>query len=84
MSDYNGWSNKETWCVGLWLMDMFRDIAKENTWEKESLSEHLEEATWEILEVNIKQEDGSLLLDMLQTYMHAVNWEELAAAALEE
>jgi hypothetical protein len=82
MSDYNGWSNKETWCVGLWLMDMFRDIAKENTWEKESLSEHLEEATWEILEV--KQEGGSLLLDMIQTYMHDVNWEELAVAALED
>lgn len=82
MSDYNGWSNKETWCVGLWLMDHFRDIAKENTWEKESLSEHLEEATWEILEV--KQEGGSLLLDMVQTYMHDVNWEELAVAALED
>jgi len=81
MGDYNGWSNKETWCVGLWLMDMFRDIAKENTWEKESLSEHLEQATWEILE--IKQE-GSLLLDMVQTYMQAVNWEELSVAALEE
>lgn len=81
MSDYNGWSNKETWCVGLWLMDHFRDIAKENTWEKESLSEHLEELTWETLEV---KKDGSLLLDMVITYMHAVNWEELAAAALEK
>jgi hypothetical protein len=81
MSDYNGWSNKETWCVGLWLMDHFRDIAKENTWEKESLSEHLEELTWETLEV---KKEGSLLLDMVITYMHAVNWEELAAAALED
>lgn len=81
MGDYNGWSNKETWCVGLWLMDMFRDIAKENTWEKESLSEHLEQATWEVLEF---KPEGSLLLDMVQTYMQAVNWEELAVAALED
>jgi hypothetical protein len=80
MGDYNGWSNKETWCVGLWLMDMFKDIASEQKWEKDQLAEHLEELTWETLEV---KKEGSLLLDMVITYMQAVNWQEIAEAAME-
>lgn len=46
----------------------------------ESLCEHLEQATWDLLEV---KQEGSLLLDMVTTYMQAVNWQELAEAAME-
>lgn len=82
MSDYNGWSNKQTWCVGLWLMDWFRDIANEKEWDEESLAQALEDATWDHL--SEVPEGGSLLLDMVTTYMHDVDWNELARAASED
>jgi len=29
MSDYNGWKNKETWLVGLWLGDLISEDQEE-------------------------------------------------------
>ena len=85
MSDYNGWANKETWQTWLWHGDWFLDIANEGRfgeeWDVESLEGMLQDSVWESLtEV---PEGGSFLLDMVSSFMDAVDWRELAEAALE-
>lgn len=80
MGDYNGWSNKETWAVGLWMMDAFKDMASEKEWEKEEFAKHIEEFVWDNIEA---PKEGCLLLDIVMTYLNTVDWQELADAALE-
>jgi hypothetical protein len=76
---YNGWTNRPTWAVWLWLGDYFTTIGEEQEWDLEQLADHLKEETWNYLEFN--QENGSLLLDIVLDYMSEVNWNEIAKHA---
>lgn len=86
-TEYNGWTNKATWQVHLWLGDYFRDVASQSDWEEniDGLASELEELTWDSFEAEsgINPREGSLLLDMLNSSMAEVNWGELAKAAIE-
>lgn len=82
---YNGWKNKETWQTWLWHGDWFCDIASEGRfgeeWDVASLEGMLEDSVWESLtEV---PEGGSFLLDIVSSFIDAVDWRELAEAALD-
>lgn len=77
---YNGWSNRETWVVNLWITsepeicDMLRHIIK----AFDTASEQAEE-----LERCIRQDDtalpgeASMWSDLLTTSLSRVNWHEI-------
>ena len=79
MSDYNGWTNRETWLVNLWYMD---EMPYYFTTKDQYTVEHqeLEEAvisTCETLEGIVDLPCG-LVADFLSGCWSRVNWHELA------
>ena len=79
MSDYNGWTNKETWLVNLWYMnDMpyyFTTIDQYHAEPKE-----LEEAVTLVAEESeaLSILPVGLLSDFINTCWNKVNWHQLA------
>ena len=80
ISTYNGWSNRETWLVNLWLnnsednyriilqaKNYFKDDLKRANWIEQQLSEQLDN--------RINQ--ASLWSDLLSTAFYRVNWVEV-------
>ena len=80
---YNGWTNRETWAIGLYLMDSITDQiiddldswAATDTVEAAQLFEGYVEDMIEAADMN------DLLLDLLD--ISQVNWEELGQHALD-
>ncbi|MBT9281990.1 MAG: hypothetical protein KM312_04950 [Hydrogenibacillus schlegelii] len=76
---YNGWKNKETWLVHLWLTndpgtyEAAREAALQGP---ESLKTLVEE--------RVLPEEASLAADLLSTALAWVDWEEVAGALAEE
>jgi len=68
---YNGWTNYETWMVGLWFNDGF---------DKHSASELDADAyrdwVWDYLEDN--KDISGFLADVVTGFLGSVNWAELA------
>ena len=69
MTDYNGWTNRETWVINLWLGDYFQDVAEEG---QQLMADYIEETVWDMLEeANVPD----MFKDMID--LNAVNWREL-------
>ena len=64
MSNYNGWTNRETWLVGVWFNPETRE-------DLESIKEQIE-----AVETSIGDQFGGFYSDLLGS--HNINWEELA------
>lgn len=92
MSDYNGWTNRETWLVNLWYMDDMRHyFATTDQYHvepnelKECVINVCEEH--ELLSLELK---AGLVSDFLSSCWARVSWRELAdhlnetLAAMEE
>jgi hypothetical protein len=70
MSDYNGWTNRETWLISLYLGDYFQEVAEEG---EQVIADYIEKTVSDLLnEANIP----ALFQDMID--IAAVNWQELA------
>jgi len=71
MSNYNGWTNRETWLVNLWFGDSFTEMAEDgDTVDSEFIESHVTDYVDEIVP------SSSFIADMVD--MNAINWEELA------
>ena len=83
---YNGWTNRETWLVNLWLgndmssYDFLQQICKKRcgTWEKaEELEAHFQDELEEMFDV------PSFWSDILGTSLDRVDWYRVIEANIE-
>ena len=79
MSDYNGWTNRETWLVNLWYMDDMPEYFAEIDQYYVEPNE-LEEALTYMCEESelMSQIPCGLVADFLSGCWSRVNWHELA------
>jgi hypothetical protein len=75
MSEYNGWTNKETWLVNLWLGDDFAQRSEEGEIVTASF---IRETVEEICESETKSVEGRFLMDLLNCALGEINYFELA------
>ena len=70
-TDYNGWTNRETWVINLWLGEYFQDVANDG---QSLMADYIEETVWDMLE---EAEVPPMFKDLID--LGVVNWQELAA-----
>ena len=83
--EYNGWTNRETWLLNLWMTSdegiycYWREVAQSRMWKPfelaDFLSEHYEDSIPESLD--------PFFQDIIRQAMGRVNWEEIAEALIE-
>ena len=87
MSEYNGWTNKETWLVTLWIMpeieEYIADMAGDDTSpSKQNIAKQIEEyvgtRVFHNLPDKVGEDIGGLTSDLLRMCLHDVNWYEIA------
>ena len=69
-TDYNGWTNRETWVINLWMGDYFQEVANDG---EHLLADYIEETVWDMLE---EAEVPPMFKDLID--LGVVNWQELA------
>ena len=92
---YNGWKNKETWLVNIWLnndYDLYKQYISTLTEivEKQSndlythrlVVDELKEIVWGIYREEHKE--SGLISDLMETSLHHVDWSRLAETYIEE
>lgn len=85
---YNGWSNRETWLVSLWLNNdeslYSQLLAAVELNESASIkAEWLAERVQEQLDWYLEDQAASLWVDMLRGSFYRVDWVEIVRANLE-
>jgi hypothetical protein len=90
MSEYNGYTNKETWCVNLWMSEGSTELYEEMAtgYLKEEGDEKLairELAEWFKREIWESYPDGitGMMDDLLKSALNRVNWREIATNYIE-
>jgi len=80
---YNGWTNRETWLVALWLGDYFSERVEEMASDyddidvfRDALAEEIEDYVDELIDEKIG--DDGFLRDLINN--QDINYSELAAA----
>jgi hypothetical protein len=77
---YNGWSNRETWVVNLWLTNdqSAYDALQHDMKAFESLGEQAEELEhWVRCEYGIDDLDASVVSDLISTSLGRIDWFEI-------
>lgn len=77
---YNGWTNRETWLVWLWLGDAFTDMFQEEPGYAFD-SDYVEQFTRDCIDQEALVPSFGLASDMLGGCLARVNWHEIAEAA---
>lgn len=77
MTGYNGWKNKETWLVNLWLGDTFVDMQEEGHRITADLIESMVQEF--IGDIDGKSVENGFLIDMLNCALGEIDYRELAA-----
>lgn len=78
---YNGWKNKETWLVQLWMGDMFQDMANEGYYDGmdiDDIAERLEASVVDYTDDTVKEQSG-LIADFINMCLAEIDFRELAA-----
>lgn len=77
---YNGWKNKETWLVNLWMGDMFQDMANEGYFDGmdiADIAERLEQSVVDYTDDTVQEQSG-LIADFINMCLAEIDFRELA------
>jgi hypothetical protein len=77
MTDYNGWKNKETWLVNVWLGDTFAAMQEDGHQISIGLIESVVQEC--IGDIDGKSVENGFLIDMLHCALGEIDYRELAA-----
>lgn len=72
---FNGWTNKETWLVNLWLGDMFQCDLEDGV---EITPDYIETLVEELVHQTIGDPSG-FITDLLNCALGEINYNELAS-----
>jgi hypothetical protein len=75
MADYNGWKNKETWLVNLWLGDTFAAMQEDG---EKITAEWIEAYIQEVI-FDFEETASGFLRDMLNCALGEIDYHEIAA-----
>ena len=89
MTEHNGWTNKQTWLVTLWLMpelqgyiaDMVGDATSPSM---QNIAKQIEEYVGTRVFHNLSGGAGGLTSDLLRMCLHDVDWYEIAEHVWED
>jgi len=94
MTEYNGWTNKETWLVTLWLMPELQGyiadmVGDDTSPSMQNIAKQIEEYVGTRVFHNLSEpkegEDiGGLTSDLLRMCLHDVDWYEIAEHVWED
>jgi hypothetical protein len=73
---YNGWTNKETWLVNLWLGDYFTGMQGQGD---DITADVMREVVDEMASAALEEGANGFITDMLNCALGEINYEELAA-----
>ena len=72
---YNGWKNKETWLVNLWLSDLLGMYEEEGVPVTE---DNIEELVENIIETELHNMENGFIRDLLNCSLGEIDYRELA------
>jgi len=73
---YNGWSNKETWLVNLWLGDLFTEDQEEGI---EITADYIEQIVDEMASALLDGPDANgFMTDLFNCALGEINYHEIA------
>lgn len=73
---YNGWSNKETWLVNLWIGDMFTEDQEQGI---EITADYIEQIVDEMASALLDGPDANgFMTDLLNCALGEINYHEIA------
>ena len=81
MTKYNGWTNYETWLVGLWYGDSYNEYFLDQFREGELLQRvNADQLRDYVIEgfMDDQMPENGLVTDLVNNAMSQVNWRELA------
>lgn len=79
MAEYNGWTNKETWLVNLWLGD---SLAIDADSSMEITPEYIEELVDDLVDENVSE--YGFVRDLINCALGEINWDEIASHYVRE
>lgn len=77
MTDYNGWKNKETWLVNLWLGDTFAAMQEDGHQISIGLIESVVQEC--VGDIDCQSVESGFLIDLLNCALGEIDYRELAA-----
>lgn len=81
MNEYNGWTNRETWVVDLWVgdnTDYLDDLCERCDYDTNDVADSLKKYVTETLAERENLPAVGLFQDLLSGALLEVNWSELA------
>lgn len=78
MDNYNGWTNRETWCVHLWITNDEVFYAELRGRSPTEIEESFKEIETMVIDGAASEETATMILDIGSLWR--VNWKEVSAA----